>query len=597
MARAEDEITGTSPYFKFDPQGPTDLEAAEAFDKYFNWKLEKGAKVRERLEESYLHIFVQRASILKAVYERRTSQWLDYERSALFDVEAGDFVELLDVGPVIEGDAEFVPTVDPASGEMELRLASDPSFAMQQGVHEFRPYPNGVPTEQIKYQGPRTVVVDSDRFLCPSNVENIEMADVIMELYDKPLRWAKEIFYDREWCTFDYFKNKIKKDANPTTDSSKNEEYKEDLSFDNDKNPVIQIVECWVKRDVLGTGSPQEFVAFLEPETRKILYYEYVAKVTPDNRIPYSTVAISKHQNRWWGPSLPERILPYQEYIDKQFNSQSYRNELAANPLLGVNPNAVEDEPDEIELHAGKVFELKDQHQMEDFISYAALPNMDQFTQAHIDFVFGLVQLWFGVSNMAQGDYQALAPANTATGVEATLREASKIGRRWMRRIVRGFEDHLTKMVKVAMATMDAPEVYEYMEGDVNHFATMTPEMIKNLEMNVTVLLSRDQGQRAIEKAQLALSVQERYFQYPPELRTPARPMLKRMLDAMGYENTDELLPQEAPPDPRQEAEIMKLLSDGAGAPGEAGANTEGATQAMGNSNTAGANQYQQQVG
>ena len=209
MARAEDEITGTSPYFKFDPQGPTDLEAAEAFDKYFNWKLEKGAKVRERLEESYLHIFVQRASILKAVYERRTSQWLDYERSALFDVEAGDFVELLDVGPVIEGDAEFVPTVDPASGEMELRLASDPSFAMQQGVHEFRPYPNGVPTEQIKYQGPRTVVVDSDRFLCPSNVENIEMADVIMELYDKPLRWAKEIFYDREWCTFDYFKNKM----------------------------------------------------------------------------------------------------------------------------------------------------------------------------------------------------------------------------------------------------------------------------------------------------------------------------------------------------------------------------------------------------
>ena len=198
---------------------------------------------------------------------------------------------------------------------------------------------------------------------------------------------------------------------------------------------------------------------------------------------------------------------------------------------------------------------------------------------------------------MAQGDYQALAPANTATGVEATLREASKIGRRWMRRIVRGFEDHLTKMIKVAMATMDAPEVFEYMEGDVSHFATMTPEMIKDLEMNVVVILSRDQGQRAIEKAQLALSIQERYFNYPPELRTHVRPMLKRMLDAMGYENTDELLPQEAPADPRQEAEIMKLLSDGAGAPPAAGANTQGAVQAMGNSNQAGANQYQQQTG
>ena len=95
----------------------------------------------------------------------------------------------------------------------------------------------------------------------------------------------------------------------------------------------------------------------------------------------------------------------------------------------------------------------------------------------------------------------------------------------------------------------------------------------------------------------MALQIQERYFQYPPELRGPARAMCKRILDAMGFENTDELLPQEAPADPRQEAEIMKLLSDGAGAPPAEGADTQGAAQAMGNSNQAGANQYQQQVG
>ena len=596
MARAEDEITGTSPYFKFSPQGPSDLKSAEAYDRFFNWKLEKGAKARERLEESYLHIFVQRAAIMKAVFEERTSRWLDYERNALFNRETNDFEELLDIGPVIEGEADFAPAINPASGETELRLKQDPSFAMRPEVHEFRPYPEGVVTEQVKYRGPRTVVVDSDRFLCSTNVENIEMSDAIMELYDKPMRWARELFLEREWLSFPKFKAMTKKDANPRTESTKNEDYKENLAFDDDKNPVLQVVECWVKRDVLENGTPQEFVAFLEPETRKLIYYEYVSKVTPDNRIPYSTIAINKYQNKWWGPSLPERILPYQSYIDKQFNSQSYRNELAANPILGVNTNAVEDEPDEIELHAGKIFELKDQHSMEDFISAMVVPNVDQQTQGHIDFVFGLVQLWFGVSNMAQGDYQALAPANTATGVEATLREASKIGRRWMRRIVRGFEDHLTKMVKVAMATMDEAEVFQYMEGDVEHFATMTPEMIKDLEMNVTVILSRDQGQRAIEKAQLALSVQERYFNYPPELRVYARPMLKRMLDAMGFENTDELLPQEAPADPKQEAEIMKLMSDGAGSPDAAGPNTQGRTEAMGNSNQAGANQYQQRT-
>ena len=128
---------------------------------------------------------------------------------------------------------------------------------------------------------------------------------------------------------------------------------------------------------------------------------------------------------------------------------------------------------------------MKDQSSIDEFIQFAAIPNVDIRTQDLIDFVFGIVQLWLGVSNMAQGDYQALAPANTATGVEATLREASKIGRRWMRRIVRGFEEHLTKLVQVSMATMDEEEVFEYMEGDVRAFGVMTPEAIRDIGINV----------------------------------------------------------------------------------------------------------------
>ena len=354
-------------------------------------------------------------------------------------------------------------------------------------------------------------------------------------------------------------------------------------------------MECWIKRDVLGTGEPQEFCIFIDPETEKPIYYEYVAKLTPDNKVPYSVVSIGRERNKWCGLSLPERIKSFQEYVDKQFNAQSYRNELAANPVVGFNPQAVEDEPEDVELHAGKIFELKDQYGIDDFLQFSAIPNVDIKTQELIDFVFGIVQLWLGVSNMAQGDYQALAPANTATGVEATLREASKIGRRWMRRIVRGFEEHLTKLVQVSMATMDEEEVFEYMEGDIRAFGVMTPEAIEEVGINVKVILSQDQGQRAIEKANLALQTQERYFQSPPEMRPFMRPMLKRILDAMGFEKTDELIPREAPPDPKTEAEIAKMLGDNA-AQGQSPAPTDGvaaATSGMGNSNPQGQNQYQ----
>ena len=595
MARAEDEITGTSPYFKFEAQGAGDEEAAEAYDKYFNWKLEDKGQTRERLEESYLHLFIQRALILKSTYKEDISTWYDYERNGLFNNERGEFEEIPGEGPIIEGEAQFIPEMNPMTGETELRLASDPSFQMIPGVHEFQPLPQGVPTQQVKYKGPRSEVIDSDRFLCPSTAESLEDADIVVELYDKDMRWANKMFLERDWFSFgDYYKL-VNKDANPRSPIEKNQERVENLDFDNEENPSVQVLECWMKRDVLGTGTPQEFCVFVDPEAEKILYYEFVAKLTPDNRIPYTAVSIGKERNKWCGNSLPERIRSFQEYVDKQFNSQSYRNELAANPIIGVNPQAVEDEPEDVELHAGKIFELKDQYGIDDFINFAAVPNVDIRTQDLIDFVFGIVQLWLGVSNMAQGDYQALAPANTATGVEATLREASKIGRRWMRRIVRGFEEHLTKLVQVAMATMDEEEVFEYMEGDVRAFGVMTPDAIRNIGINTRVILSQDQGQRAIEKANLALQTQDRYFQSPPEMRPFIRPMLKRILDAMGFERTDELLPQEAPPDPKTEAEIAKMLGDNA-AQGEANAPKDGvsaATAGMGNSNPQGMNQYQ----
>lgn len=596
LARAEDEITGTSPYFKFAPQGVSDDVTAEDFDKYFNWKLETVGHTRERLEESYLHIFLQRACIMKAVYDKRTSTWQDHERNALFNNLEQDFEELPGYGPIIEGVANFFEDVDIETGEASVRLEDDPSFKMLSGVHEFRAYPKGVPTQQVVYDGAKSVVIDSDRFLCPSDAESIHHADFVAELYDKPLSWARSMFLQREWSDFVTFSNKVSKDANKRTNREEDDDRREDLSFDSKFNPQIKVVECWVTRDVLGTGEPQQFCLFLEPETKTAIYYEYVAKVTPDNRLPYSTIAIGRQKNKWWGPSLPERIRVYQEFIDKQFNSEAYRNELTSNPIVGANLQAVEDEPEDIELLPGKIFELKDGNTADDFVSYVQLPNADAKTQQMIDFVFGMVQLWLGVSNMAQGDYQALAPANTATGVEATLREASKIGRRWMRRIVKGFEDHISKLVKITSTVLDEEEVFEYMEGDVKSFGRMSPEYIKKMEMDVSVILSQDQGQRAIEKANLALQTQQRFFEAPPEMRPFIRPLLKRILDALGYEKTDELLPEEAPADPRQEAEMAKLLSDGAGAPPSAGSNTEGMASVMGNSNPQGANQFQQQA-
>ena len=315
LARAEDEITGSAPYFKFEAQGPSDLQQAEDFDKYFNWKLEAKGDVRARLEEAYLHTFLQRACIIKAVYENDVSGWYDFERNALFNAGTQEFETDLEGNPILEGETSFTESVDPMTGMPMTVLENDPSFVVSPEAHSFKPYAEGVPTEQIKYAGPRTVVVESDRFLCPSTAESVNDADFVAEFYDKNLRWAREVFLEREWQSLLAYEESITRDANPRTETEKNEDSKENLTFDSEDNPSIPIVECWLKRDVLGTGQPQEFCIFYDPESEKALYYEYVSKITPDNKLPYSVISIGKNRNRWFGISLPEKIRPYQDYI------------------------------------------------------------------------------------------------------------------------------------------------------------------------------------------------------------------------------------------------------------------------------------------
>ena len=585
VSRVEDDLTGTSPFFKFDPQGSDFERPAEEFDKYFHWKLDTQAGTRRVYEQAYLHMFVQRLTILKSIFEEDKVWWQDFEQKGLYDYELQEFVKIPEVGYVLESEAEFIQQVDPATGQPVLVLQQDPSVVFDPNKHQFTEIPEGVWMEEIRYKGAKAKLVESDRFLKPNG--SIEEADALVEMYDKPLRWVRDMWLVRDFATFNDFVESINEDATEKTeemnrDSGPLQSDKENLQFDR-QNTQVPILEFWIKRDVLDIGTPQEFVVFMEAKTQKIIYYEYTAKVTPDNKHPFSVIQINDDK------SLVEVINPYQEYIDRQFNSQSYRNELAANPITGLQPQAMEEEPEDLELYPGVVVTLKEQFSLRDAIQHVEVPNNDVQTQSLIDFIFGLVQLWLGVSNLAQGDYQALAPANTATGVEATLRESSKLGRRWMRKIIRGIEDNLFKLVQLTLETLDKPEVFEYMEGEVRAFSVIEPEELHDLDIKVEVILAQEQGQREIEKTDLALKTQERYFQYPPQIRPFARPLLARILENLGYEQTDRLLPEKASEPNVPSTEDENVEGDLPEKP-ESG-NISGSVERSGSSNKGGENQ------
>jgi len=574
VARTDDAVTGTRPIFRFDAQGASTEKTAEDFDRYFNWKLEQRAKTRRVYSNMFVSVYVQRITFLKAVYEERVSYWVDREQRVLFDAATDSPVQLLGVGYIVEGQHQFVERPLPDGSTVPV-LEDDPTFVLDPTRHEYRELTKGVPMTQRHYAGPRARVVESDRILIPDVCDPAE-ADCVIEIYDKPLSWVKQRWVDRRWLSYKDFVGKLReKNASKNKRDIEEREKKnfEDLGFDTDE-VMVSLREVWLRRDVQGIGVSQDFCIVYEATTGIPVYYEYVAKLTPDNEFPYTFVKLGKDK------SLVETISVYQEYIDTQFNSESYRNELSANPITGKDRAAFENEDEEIEVFPGNTYDLKEGKRIDDAISSMTLPQADSKTQQLIDFIFGVVQLWLGVSNLAQGDYQALAPANTATGVEATLQEASKIGRMWMRDIIDCLEDNLTKLVQIAIRTLDQEEVYEYMEGDVRSFASMDPEELENLDIKVTVVLTQQKGQRELERNELILKIVERYLMYPSFMRPYVRSAMARMLMALGVEEVDQYLPEEAPDMPVETP-----------AAGEGDGSTEVSTAGMGNSNAAGRNQ------
>jgi hypothetical protein len=552
VSKTEDETTAESPYFHFEPVGAPDVDTAAQYNAYYNWKLDVQGKVRSVLQDAQLQIFVQRACILKSVLATDQTTWIDKKSSILHNKETGEPVTV-DGKPVIQGEDKFMEIQDPAgdvnpeTGEIPTRqhLQRDPTFVLDPEKHEFKPPAKGLRRREITYRGPRAQIIDYDRFLCPSDARSVDEADCVMEMQDRDFFWFQNIWLDREWLKWETVAQAYRQgDAGTKTEGDRKTVTTESLTFDNN-TPKRKVVECWVRRDVLDWGEPQELLVYLDEENSRLVWYEFQANVCYDRKRPYTTIAVAKGKQVWWGFSIPELIHDLQMAIDRLWNGQFYRQLQRSNPPKGGDPSAVEEEPENIEFDPTVYYRTRAGKSMKDLIQYAEIPNTDEGTQKLLEYLLYIIQLWLGISNIGQGDYSQQPDSNTATGVEATLRESSKLTRRWIRRVISALEEHLLKLVQLAMATFPegSEEQYEFTSGNMRKLGTMTAEQIRNINIHVELVLSQRYSEQHFKAIDQALEIQGRYLQTPPALLSVVRPLLVDALQELGFKNTDELLP------------------------------------------------------
>lgn len=542
-ARTEEEIFSRSPMSHFDPEGPADQDIARGLDRYSNYKLFKLGNVDGELLESHHTAFRHRVQILKAIYQEDLDEWEERGVSVLHSTADGRPVLVLNHGYVVEGRDKWLDVTDPIDNQPRQVLAADPTITDDPTLYHYAPLPQPIRFKDVLYAGPKSREVDSDCFLAPVDARCLDEADIMAESYDKPIFWIRDRFLDRPWLTWEQYRNRLaRKDGSRKTEDERKKVSREARKFDLDQSSV-GITEIWLERDVLDWGQPQRIVLWFDKETDTVLDHEFQKLVTPDGRHPYSTVAVAKFKSYWWGKSIPELLRPFQEYIDRQWNRHSFRNSINANPIIAENPNAIQEQKTFRDLVPFEVVTLEAGKTIQDWIQAFAFPNTDTDTQELIDKAIYWVNFWLGISNIARGDYSDVPQNTTLGGQEASLKEAGKLSKRWSRRVIEGYEDHLTKLVKVLLATMNPEEAYTYLEGDQTQVGFITQESVRDMAVNAKLVVGQDNSTQRLQEKQLVLQTVTQYLSYPPQVQAVVRPVMKQMLFALGQDDVDNLLP------------------------------------------------------
>lgn len=546
-ARTEDELYARKPMASFAPEGPADQETARGLDRYASFKLFKMGRVDNALLEANHTIFRHRAQFLKATYFEDVDTWEEHDVSVLHSGKDQQPVLILEHGYVIEGRDKFIDAVDPITGNPVQVLEVDPTVALDQtepGKYFFKPLAKPIKFRDVNYSGPKTLEVDSDCIRIPNDARTVDEADIIAEYYDKPSHWIRSRFLDRSWLKWDDYKKKAIRSLNASrkTEDERKKASRDSRAFDLD-NASLGVVEIWLERDVLDWGTPQRLAIWYDKKNKILIDYEYQKKVTPNGRHPYTVTAIAKVGSYWWGPSIPEMLLTFQDYIDLQWNRHSFRNSINANPIMAQNPDAIQEKKSFIELKPFDVMTLEQGKSVQDWLQAFVFPNADLDTQELLDKAIEWVYFWLGISNIARGDYSDVPQNTTLGGQEASLKEASKLSKRFSRRAIAGIEDHLTKLVQILLATMNPKEVYTYLEGEVAQLGFITEDSVRDLLVNAKIIVSNEGGSQKMQEQQLTLQTITQYMTYPPQMQAVVRPVMKKILFLLGHDDVETLLP------------------------------------------------------
>lgn len=566
-ASAENDLFGAEPWFATAPIGRRDPVLAEQVQKHLRWTMRDGKMV-----QNYCRIIDHAAALgecfVKAVYHIET----DEHDEQAFALHANG-------KPLVDAQGQYITDEEAAQaylatpdGKKRLRgksLEWKTAFrkvqsVVSQGVDQVIIHPNDIafrenaPDLDLRYTN---VYVRCEMYVSKAMRKfNLSKQDAV-KLAQMAALQLKE-------------KEREETADTPSADTATNN-LGDELGDDDVErllNSRIELIEGFVLADPVGDGKTRRcYIVFVANAEDWLVYADYLANISPKAELPVKVHVWERVPYKLYGRGFFGKYASIQLLLDKIWNAIITRNSYHANPVIGWVRDYLKRDDDEgpLRLSPNEPVEITPGKTLNDSLQALALPDLDNRSMEIFSTAMQLLQLRSGVSSASQGDVSGVPEANTATGVRQLMSRAAVILKKPVNNLRRSITGEFAFEVKLIYSNFDRDEAFVFGEGENAELVQITAEQVKDIDLDVKLLLTQQGNAMKLEGAQAAQSAFVAWIGIPEVEKPAARPLFIQSLKALEFDAAEEIIRQPnaqiedcisaLPPD--QQARLQQLLA------------------------------------
>jgi len=573
IARAIASFTGSDPWFTAYDVNISDTDLADKVERWMRFEGDQ-SKLTDVVNQAIRLAFIQGQQVVETLHE---SVFDFYKTYANVAVDAKGVPLAAKDGDYIYDSDLFIPYSQTDAGKLAMMQAQEAAAAGEPAL----PPPNDLVLKRdgatpkpsvmnfarklidkrIEHkQGAKSSCIHYLDFLAPLTVDDLDTADTIFRFYNEPVFSLVGKLLDMDWKgtgvapaeqleRISEAVHRLIGVAGGDRLSGANQSRDELMEAQNSQGvdtfePLGAFARAYTFFDIDGDGRSENLMIITDDQMQVPIYIDYLANVTWNGRRNLNSVRVNPVANRWHGQSQVEVFGQLQDMIDLGVNRANF-SQMSSGWIDFVKWNKLDMPPGaKLELNGGTLNRVRDDAQMEDVYHRVQLYNT-KYADIR-DFIELLIQIAVNMSGVASANDSRMANLDTgelATGIKNIENSGDELFGVFIVDLKAGVEDIIKNFGQTSVLHMDKARAFKYFEGELGRLATITPEEVRDLKLDVNLALARARNMQDAQAGMAAWAVgKEFYTLLPPEVQQRLMPLARRLMKAYQQKDADEII-------------------------------------------------------